>query len=63
MRNNKVECFHLRGLQYLTDRPELVRDRGKIFDQILNNLPPHSRDFSRELGGFYLLLFNNIWYN
>lgn len=22
------------GLQYLTDRPELVRDRGKIFDAI-----------------------------
>lgn len=38
MRNNKVECFHLRGLQYLTDRPELVRDRGKIFDQILNRM-------------------------
>ena len=22
------------GLQYLTDRPELVRDRGKVFDEI-----------------------------
>ena len=22
------------GLQYLTDRPELRRDRGKIFDEI-----------------------------
>lgn len=31
---NKKECFHLMGLQYLTDRPELVRDRGKIFDEI-----------------------------
>ena len=30
----KKECFHLMGLQYLTDRPELVHDRGKIFDAI-----------------------------
>lgn len=28
---NKKECFHLMGLQYLTDRPELDHDRGKIF--------------------------------
>lgn len=31
---DKKECFHLMGLQYLTDRPELARDRGKIFDAI-----------------------------
>ena len=31
---DKKEGFHLMGLQYLTDRPELVRDRGKIFDAI-----------------------------
>lgn len=31
---DKKECFHLMGLQYLTDRPELVHDRGKIFDSI-----------------------------
>ena len=31
---DKKECFHLMGLQYLTDRPELVRDREKIFDAI-----------------------------
>lgn len=31
---DKKECFHLMGLQYLTDRPELVHDRGKIFDAI-----------------------------
>ena len=30
----KKDCFHLMGLQYLTDRPELSRDRGKIFDEI-----------------------------
>lgn len=30
----KKECFHLMGLQYLTDRPELIHDREKIFDSI-----------------------------
>jgi hypothetical protein len=32
---DKKDCFHLMGLQYLLDRPELNRDRGKIFDEIL----------------------------
>lgn len=31
---DKKDCFHLMGLQYLTDRTELRRDRGKIFDEI-----------------------------
>lgn len=31
---DKKDCFHLMGLQYLTDRPELSRDRGKVFDEI-----------------------------
>lgn len=31
---DKKECFHLMGLQYLNDRPELFRDREKIFDSI-----------------------------
>lgn len=31
---DKKDCFHLMGLQYLTDRPELRRDRGKVFDEI-----------------------------
>ena len=31
---DKKDCFHLMGLQYLTDRPELSRNRGKIFDEI-----------------------------
>ena len=31
---DKKECLHLMGLQYLTDRPELAHDRGKIFDAI-----------------------------
>ena len=29
---DKRDCYHLMGLQYLVDRPELNRDRGKIFD-------------------------------
>lgn len=33
---NKKDFFHLIGLQYLTDRPELKRDRGKVFDEISN---------------------------
>ncbi|MBQ3601644.1 MAG: hypothetical protein II992_10665 [Lachnospiraceae bacterium] len=32
---NKKDCFHLMGLQYLIDRPELNRDRGKVFDEIV----------------------------
>ena len=32
---DKKDCFHLMGLQYLIDRPELNRDREKIFDKIL----------------------------
>ena len=32
---NKKDCFHLMGLQYLTDRPKLNRDRGKVFDDIV----------------------------
>lgn len=31
---DKKDCFHLMGLQYLADRAELRRDRGKIFDEI-----------------------------
>ena len=35
---DKKDCFHLMGLQYLTDRPELRRDRGKIFDEVQNGI-------------------------
>lgn len=31
---DKKDCFHLMGLQYLVDRPELSRDRGRVFDEI-----------------------------
>lgn len=33
---DKKDCFHLMGLQYLVDRAELRRDRGKVFDEIRN---------------------------
>lgn len=39
---DKKECFHLMGLQYLTDRPELAHDRAKIFDAI------HKRQITAE---------------
>ena len=32
---DKKDCFHLMGLQYLVDRPELKQDRGKVFDEIM----------------------------
>lgn len=32
---DKKDCFHLMGLQYLIDRPELKKDRGKVFDEIV----------------------------
>ena len=35
---NKKDCFHLMGLQYLLDRPELNRDRGKVFDEIVTGI-------------------------
>ena len=31
---NKKDCFHLMGLQYLKDKPNLSRDRSEIFDKI-----------------------------
>ena len=29
----------------------------------LNKSPPHSRDFSRELGGVFFAIYRDIWYN
>ena len=40
------------GLQYLTDRPELRRDRGKIFDEIQKGI------IKKEI----LLMGRNIYY-
>ena len=34
---DKVHFHHLVGLQYLTDMPQLNRDRTKVFDNILND--------------------------
>ena len=33
---DKQSLLYLMGLQYLRDRPELNRDRGKVFDEIAN---------------------------
>ena len=49
---DKKDCFHLMGLQYLTDRPELRRDRGKIFDEIQKGI------IKKEI----LLMGRNIYY-
>ena len=50
---DKKDCFHLMGLQYLTDRPELRRDRGKIFDEIQDGIIKRenieSSDFYHEI--------------
>ena len=35
---DKKDCFHLMGLQYLKDYPELNRDRGKIFDELAEGI-------------------------
>lgn len=35
---DKKDCFHLMGLQYLKDYPELNRDRGKIFDELAKGI-------------------------
>ena len=37
---DKKDCFHLLGLQYLSDRPELSRDRVKflpLLEQLLDS--------------------------
>lgn len=36
---DKKDCYHLMGLQYLTDRPELSKDRGRLFDEKQNGEP------------------------
>lgn len=35
---HKKDCFHLMGLQYISDRPELKRDRERVFDEIRNHI-------------------------
>lgn len=52
---DKKDCYHLMGLQYLIDRPELNRDRGKIFDAIRDRTitieQVESSDFYRQIEG------------
>ncbi len=43
IRFSKKDCFHLMGLQYLTDMPNLSRDRGKIFDEIREQKITHKQ--------------------
>ena len=43
IRFDKKDCFHLMGLQYLTDMPNLSRDRGKIFDEIIEQKITHKQ--------------------
>lgn len=38
IRFEKRDCYHLMGLQYLTDRAELRRDRGVVFDEIRDGI-------------------------
>lgn len=49
----KRDCFHLMGLQYLIDRPELNRDRKKVFDEIVSgritSKQVESSDFYRKI--------------
>ena len=46
---DKKDCFHLMGLQYLTDRPELRRDRGKL----LMNSERYYKKGKYRVFGFY----------
>ena len=39
---DKKDCFHIMGLQYISDVPELQDDRGKVFDKILSSVSPQS---------------------
>ena len=51
---DKKDCFHLMGLQYLIDRPELNRDRGKVFDEIVaGSITARQVVFSRAENGLY----------
>ncbi len=38
IRFDKKDCYHLMGLQYLTDRVELRRDRSVVFDEIRDGI-------------------------
>ena len=50
---DKKDCFHLMGLQYLIDRPELSRDRAKVFDEIADGTLTIEKD--RAKSTFYVI--------
>lgn len=54
---NKKDCFHLIGLQYLKDRPELNRDREKIFDELVAGTIPLSK---LETSDFYCKIIDRV---
>ncbi len=62
---DKKDCFHLMGLQYLVDRPELSRDRGRVFDEGDNYFcrsffPEEKMDYSKNQASWTLLYKKKI---
>ena len=57
---DKKDCFHLMGLQYLVDRPELSRDRGRVFDEIADGTITiekiESSDFYNKKANMYSMI-------
>ena len=57
---DKKDCFHLMGLQYLVDRPELSRDRGRVFDEIADETITiekiESSDFYNKKANMYSMI-------
>lgn len=53
----KKDCFHLLGLQYLKDRPELKKDRGRVFDEIKQHRIEQKRI---ETSDFYSIIEKRI---
>lgn len=56
---DKKDCFHLIGLQYLIDRPELNRDREKVFDEIATGIIPTNKLVSSD---YYYKIEERIHY-
>ena len=59
---SKIHFHHLIGLQNLTDRPQLRKDRAKIFDQILNNELNYNHISSSSLFGCIEKRFSSFIY-
>ena len=56
---DKKDCFHLIGLQYLKDRPELNMNREKIFDKIATGAIPVSK---LETSHFYSKIEERVYF-